>query len=267
MRNFKVKMAYRGTAYHGFQRQNNAYTVQQAVEEALSSLLGENVTIYGCSRTDTGVHAREFYFNFHTENTITCRGIVFGANSRLGDDIALLSCEEAPEDFHARYLCRGKEYEYIVHNSEYKNPFYIDTAYRSWYPIDAEMLDAEAKDFIGEHDFKSFCSADCTKENTVRTIYDCGVRREGELVIFTVSGSGFLYNMVRIMVGTLLHINEGKLPRGAIKELLTKRDRTLAGRTVPPQGLYLNKVYYDEDIDKIDKIDNADVNGKESMEK
>ncbi|MGN0633066.1 MAG: tRNA pseudouridine(38-40) synthase TruA [Oscillospiraceae bacterium] len=244
MRNFKVKMSYCGTSYHGFQRQNNAYTVQQAVEEALSSLLGENVTIYGCSRTDAGVHAREFYFSFQTESTITCRGIVFGTNSRLPDDIAILSCEEAAEDFHARYCCKGKEYEYIIHNSEIKDPFYQHTAFRSWYPIDERLLDNEAKDFLGEHDFKSFCCADCTKENTVRTIRRFDVVREGELVKFYVSGDGFLYNMVRIMVGTLLHINEGKLPQGAIKTLLCKRDRTLAGRTVPPQGLYLNKVFY-----------------------
>lgn len=244
MRNFKVKMSYRGTAYHGFQRQNNAYTVQQAVEEALSSLLGEQVTIYGCSRTDAGVHAREFYFNFSSCNTITCRGIVFGTNSRLPDDIALISCEEADADFHARYCCKGKEYEYIIHNSEIKNPFYEDTAYRSWYPINAPLLDREAKAFIGEHDFKSFCSTDCDKEDTRRRIFRFDVVREGELVKFYVAGDGFLYNMVRIMVGTLLHINEGKLPEGAISRLLESRDRTLAGRTVPPQGLYLNSVYY-----------------------
>lgn len=244
MRNFKVRMSYKGTAYHGFQRQNNAYTVQQAVEEALSSLLGEDITIYGCSRTDTGVHAREFYFSFATESTITCKGIVFGTNSRLPDDIAILSCEQAEEDFHARYRCKGKEYEYIIHNSEIKDPFYEDTAYRSWYPIDEELLDREAKYFLGTHDFKSFCSTDCTKENTVRTISRFDVKREGDLVKFYVAGDGFLYNMVRIMVGTLLHINEGKLPQGAVRELLESRDRTLAGRTVPPQGLYLNHVYY-----------------------
>ncbi len=246
MRNYKVRLAYRGTAYHGFQRQANANTVQQEVEEALGRLLGEEVTIFGCSRTDAGVHARDFCFNFRTDNPIPVRGLIFGCNSQLPDDIAVLSAEEAEEDFHARYCTKGKEYEYIVHNSEIKDPFYVDTAYRSGRHIDEVLLDREAKDFVGEHDFRAFCSADCTKENTTRTIYRFGVRREGELVIFTVAGNGFLYNMVRIMVGTLLSIAEGKLEAGCIPHLLELRDRTLAGRTAPPQGLYLNRVFYDE---------------------
>jgi tRNA pseudouridine38-40 synthase len=246
MKNYRVKLAYRGTNYHGFQRQSNAVTVQQAVEDAMSALLGEPVTIYGCSRTDAGVHAREFYFSFRTENHIPPRGIVFGTNARLNDDIALLSCEEMPPDFHARYSCRGKEYEYLVHNTEIKDPFYFDTAYRLSSPLHAELLDAEAKQFIGEHDFKSFCSADCDKENTTRTIYSFDVKRDGKLVSFRVAGNGFLYNMVRIMVGTLISIDEGKLEQGAIKRLLAERDRTLSGRTVPPQGLYLDRVFYDD---------------------
>ncbi len=246
MKNYKVILAYKGTAYHGFQRQSNANTIQQEVEEALGRLLGENVTIYGCSRTDAGVHAREFCFNFHTENPIPVKGLLFGCNAQLPDDIALLSAEQAPDDFHARFCAKGKEYEYIVHNSAVKNPFYSDSAYRTARHIDEKMLDSEAKAFVGEHDFRAFCSADCTKENTTRIISRFDVRREGELVIFTVAGNGFLYNMVRIMVGTLLTISEGKLPCGCIPSLLESRDRTLAGRTAPPQGLYLNRVFYAE---------------------
>lgn len=246
MRNFKVTIAYNGAAYHGWQRQNNAYTVQEAFEDALFELLGEHITVNGCSRTDAGVHARQYVLSFQTASTITCRGVVFGLNAILEDDIAVLSCEEAPLDFHARYSCKGKEYVYIVHNSEIKDPFYKDTAYRSWYPIDADRLDREAKAFIGKHDFKAFCSADCDKENTERTIFDFSVRRVGDTVHFTVSGDGFLYNMVRIMVGTLLYINDGKLPDGSIASLIDSRDRTKAGKTVPPTGLYLNEVYYDK---------------------
>lgn len=248
-------MAYNGAAYHGFQRQDNALAVQQVVEEAIEQLTGEKITIYGCSRTDTGVHAREFYFSFALDSTITCRGIVFGLNSKLPGDVAILSCEEAEPDFHARFCCKGKEYEYIVHNSEIKDPFYKDTAYKYWYPVDADKLDKAAQDFVGEHDFKSFCSTACDKENTVRTINFFHVRREGDLVIFNVSGDGFLYNMVRIMVGTLLYINEGKIKQDAIPEILAAKDRTKAGKTVPPQGLYLKQVYYGSPADekRIDK--------------
>lgn len=239
-----VRLAYNGAAYHGWQRQNNAVTVQQRVEEALSALLSEDVTVNGCSRTDAGVHARDYRISFGTETSIPPRGLIIGLNDKLPDDIAALECTEMPSGFHARYDCKGKEYEYIIHNSEIKNPFYKDTAMRWRWSIDAELLDSEAKDFIGEHDFKAFCCADCDKENTVREIFAFDVRREGELVKFTVSGSGFLYNMVRIMVGTLLYIGSGKLPRGCIPSLLTSRDRTLGGITVEPQGLYLNRVFY-----------------------
>ena len=244
MRNFKVTIWYCGSAYHGWQRQNNSLAVQEVFEKALSDLLGEKTEVIGCSRTDAGVHAREYVLNFFTNSTITCRGIVFGMNSRLPDDIGVKTCEEADEKFHARFDCAGKEYEYVIHNSEYKNPFLMNTAYRSWYPIDEKRLDAAAKVFIGQHDFKSMCCADCDKQNTVRTIFSFDVRREGELVKFRVSGDGFLYNMVRIMVGTLLFVNEGKLKESQLGEISQSRDRTKAGRTVPPQGLYLNKVFY-----------------------
>ena len=244
MRNLLLTLAYNGAAYHGWQRQNNAVTVQQVVEESLSGLLGEDITVNGCSRTDAGVHAKTYCLTFGTETTIPPMGLIRGLNDRLPGDIAVRECREMPADFHARFSCRGKEYLYIVHNSEIKDPFYKDTAMRWRYPIDAELLDKEAKDFIGEHDFKAFCSADCDKENTVREIYSYDVRREGDLVRFTVSGSGFLYNMVRITVGTLLYIGEGKLPKGCIPRLIESRDRTQAGKTVEPGGLYLNRVFY-----------------------
>lgn len=252
MSNFKVTIAYNGTAYHGWQRQNNAIAVQEVFEKALYILTGQNIVVQGCSRTDAGVHAREYVLSFAVDSPINCRGIVFGLNPKLPDDISVLDCETAPDNFHARYMCKGKEYEYIVHNSEIKNPFYKDTAYRSWFPIDAQKLDRAAKDFVGTHDFKAFCSTDCEKENTVRTIHYFNVRREGELIIFNVSGDGFLYNMVRIMVGTLLFINEGKIGENDIPGILASRDRTKAGKTVPPQGLYLNKVYYDEGFEKVE---------------
>lgn len=245
MKNYKVTAAFSGTAYHGFQRQENGLrTVQGEIERAIKKLLGETVAINGCSRTDAGVHANAFVFNVFLESSIDCRGIVFGLNGVLPPDIAILAAEEAPEGFHARYHCKGKEYVYLIHNSEIKSPFYADRMYRSWYPIDEKKLDRAAKDFIGEHDFRAFCAASCDKDVTVRTVFDYTVTRSGDTVKFTVSGDGFLYNMVRITVGTLLFINDGKLPEDAIPKIIASRDRTKAGKTVPPQGLYLNRVFY-----------------------
>lgn len=246
MRNFKVKMAYDGSSYHGFQRQDNALSIQEVVEEALKKLFLQEITIFGCSRTDTGVHANEYYFSFKCEEDIkiNSRGIVFGLNSKLPDDIAILECEEAPEDFHARYNCIGKEYKYIIHNSEIRDPFLRTRVYKYWYPIDEKLLDKAAKHFVGTHDFRSFCSNANEKENTIRTIHSFNVERDGDKVIMTVSGNGFLYNMVRIMVGTLLFVNEKKISESDIPEIMEKKDRRLAGRTASASGLYLNKVFY-----------------------
>ena len=246
MRNLLVRLKYNGAAYHGWQRQNNASTVQQTVEQALSALLGETVAVNGCSRTDAGVHAKDYCLTFQTEKPIPPAGLIAGLNDKLPQDIAAFECKDMPESFHARFSCVGKEYLYEVLNSTLRDPFRKDTALVWKYPIDAELLDREAKSFIGEHDFKAFCSAACDKENTVREIYAFDVKRRGDIVCFTVSGSGFLYNMVRIMVGTLLYIGEGKLPQGCIPKIIASRDRTLAGITVEPQGLYLNRVFYDK---------------------
>ena len=245
MRNFKLTISFCGTAYHGFQRQEGGLrTIQGELERGIYKLIGERAAVNGCSRTDAGVHAYEFVLNVFLENTIDCRGLQYGLNGVLPPDISVLKAEEAPEDFHARYSCKGKEYVYLIHNSEIKSPFLADRAYRSWYPIDEKKLDRAAKDFIGTQDFKSFCAASCDKEITVRTIFDYNVTREGDIVKFTVGGDGFLYNMVRITVGTLLFINDGKLAEDSIPKIIASKDRRLAGKTVPPQGLYLNRVFY-----------------------
>lgn len=245
MRNLKVTTAFLGTAYHGFQRQDGGLrTVQGELERAIYKLLGEQVSINGCSRTDAGVHANNFVFSVKLESSIDDRGFQYGMNGVLPPDISILKCEGAADDFHARYHCRGKEYVYLIHNSEIKSPFLADRMYRSWYPIDANKLERACKAFIGRHDFKAFCAAACDKEVTIREIFDYSVEREGDVVRFTVSGDGFLYNMVRITVGTLLFINDGKLAEDSIAEIIASKDRTRAGKTVPPQGLYLNKVFY-----------------------
>jgi tRNA pseudouridine38-40 synthase len=245
MRNFKVMMAYDGTAYHGFQRQENAIAIQQIIEETIESIIGEKTVIYGCSRTDTGVHANQYCFNFLHSNSITPHGFVRSMNSLLPDDMAIKSCEEVDESFHARYHCKGKEYKYIIHNSSIKDPFLKDMAFRYHRHIDEKLLNSAAQYFAGTHDFKSLCSSGSSSINTVRTINKIEVSRDGDIVTLTVSGDGFLYNMVRIIVGTLIFVNEGKIKPSQIPEILEGKDRKHAGKTAPACGLYLNRLFYD----------------------
>ncbi|MDE6020435.1 MAG: tRNA pseudouridine(38-40) synthase TruA [Ruminococcus sp.] len=245
MRNLKVTMAFRGTNYHGYQRQNNALTVQEVVEDAVSKILNTKTTIYGCSRTDTGVHAEKFCFSFKTENQIPIRNFIRGINGYLPKDISVLDCEEMPEDFHARFSCVGKTYLYRIHNSESKDPFSTDMALHYRRPIDIELMKKAAEFFVGTHDFGSFC-ADCSKKlDTIRTIYQFQIEINENDIKILVKGNGFLYNMVRILVGTLLDINEGRIKLSDLESIMNARDRRLAGRTALPHGLYLHEVYYD----------------------
>ena len=246
IRNIKLILSYDGSAYHGWQIQKNADTVQQRLADACERILGERVTVHGCSRTDSGVHANEFHCNFRTESKTDIFKIKKGLNAVLPDDIAVISCEDVPKDFHSRFDAKGKEYVYMVWNAEHKNPFLTNRALHYPYRLDCELLDEQCKDYIGTFDFSAFCSSGSSVTDTVRTITDFKVRRDGNLVVFSVRGNGFLYNMVRIMVGTLLEINSGKLPKGSIKDIILSKDRNNAGITAKAQGLYLNKVFYDD---------------------
>lgn len=248
MRNLKICIAYNGSNYHGWQRQSNNITVQQVVEDTMSRIMQEKITAHGCSRTDAGVHAREFFLNAKTSSAIPCHGLMRAMNAMLPDDIAVLSCEDADENFHARFSAHGKEYEYIVNNAPQKDVFGKSLSLFYPYRLDEKRLDKAAKLFIGEHDFAAFCKAEAKEHltTTVRTVYDFGVARNGDTVIFRVSGNGFLHNMVRIMVGTLIYINENKRTEKDIEISLETGMRDVAGITIPPHGLYLNKVYYEE---------------------
>ena len=246
MRNLKLCIAYNGTAYHGWQRQNNNITVQQLVEDCMSRIMNQRITAHGCSRTDAGVHAREFFLNARTDSVIPCPGLMRAMNKMLPDDIAVLSCEDAGEDFHARFSAHGKEYIYLVNNAAHKDVFGSDLALFYPYRLDEKRLDSAAKLFVGTHDFAAFCKAEAKEhlKTTVRTVFDFTVTRSGDTVSFTVSGDGFLHNMVRIMVGTLIYVNEGKRTEADISRSLETGERTDAGVTIPPHGLYLNKVIY-----------------------
>ena len=244
MRNLLLTLRYNGTDFHGWQIQPNGNTIQQELCNAFKNLGGNDENIIGCSRTDSGGHANMFCCNIRTECTVSAEKIPDALNFYLPPEIAVYDCKEVDFDFHARYDCKGKEYVYLIYNGKYRNPFYEDKAMFYPYKLDAEMLNCEAKSFIGVHDFSAFCSAGSEVQDKVREIYDCTVSRNGDLIEIKVSGNGFLYNMVRIIVGTLLDIQKGKIEKGSIPEIIASGNRENAGITAEPQGLYLNKVFY-----------------------
>ena len=244
MRRLLFTIKYDGSAYHGWQVQDNAITVQQRFQDAVEKVFGERLDVKGCSRTDSGVHAEEYCVSIDSDINISCENAVLALNTYLPDDIAAVSCREVTSDFHPRYSCKSKRYKYVVYNGKTRDPFLNNRAYFYRWKIDEEYLNNEAKAFLGEHDFSGFCSIKSDVEDTVRTIYAAEVYRKGDLVYFEFEGDGFLYNMVRIMVGTLLFINEGKIKSGELGSIIESKDRKRAGKTAPAHGLYLSKVNY-----------------------
>lgn len=245
MRNILLTIKYLGTQYSGWQVQQNAPSVQQALQDSIEKLFCVRENVIGCSRTDAGVHANMYCCNFRTESNLSCDVIVRGLNAYLPFDICVLSCVEVDYDFHARYDCKGKEYVYLIRNSSLRDPFMHGRCWQFNKQIDAQMLDHYAKAYIGTHDFKAFCSAGSSVKSTVRTICDFSVERDGDMIKMSVTADGFLYNMVRIMVGTLTDITLGRINGEDIPAIISSLDRNNAGVTAPPQGLYLNKVYYE----------------------
>ena len=243
-RNLLLTLRYDGTNYHGWQIQKNARSVQQVFQEALYPLLGETPEIKGCSRTDTGVHANRYCVSFRTFSRLPVERLQAALNHMLPEDIAVLDCQEVPSDFHARYSCRGKEYQYKIWNASVRDPFLRGYVLHYPYALDEQLLHCAAQDFCGTHDFSSFCSSGSKKQNNTRTVFRCSFAREGALVIFTTAADGYLYNMVRIMVGTLLRISQGKLSPDALPAILAARSRSAAGPTAPACGLYLNQIFY-----------------------
>jgi len=252
MRNLFLSLAFDGGAYHGWQSQQNAKTVQDTLEKALAKLSGTRERVTGCSRTDAGVHAAIFCCSVHTELALPMDTVVAALSGNLPRDIVVLSCREVPEDFHARYDCLAKEYRYRIWNGARRNPFLEGRALQYPYPLDAELLHAQAGMFVGTHDFRAFCAAGGSVSNTVRTVDYARVERRGSELVFSVQADGFLYHMVRIMAGTLLYIAQGKREAGSIPEILVSGKREKAGYTAPAQGLYLTKVVYPDRIYQAD---------------
>lgn len=241
----KIIISFAGTNYHGWQVQNNALTVQEVLQNAVEKMFSKRLDITGCSRTDAGVHANNFCCHFDTNANISNIGIVKGLNTLLPNDICVKSCEDVADDFHARYSATKKQYVYKIHNSSIRNPFLDNLALRYDRDLKLDDINEFCKNIIGTYDFYGFSSSGRTVTDTVRTIYDCNFTKDGDICLFTVTGNGFLYNMVRILVGTALYVSEGKIDPKATKDIILSKDRSLAGPTVSPCGLYLNQVYYE----------------------
>lgn len=244
MKNIVLTVSYEGTNYHGFQKQNNATTVQELLEGAIFEITGEKSAIIGCSRTDAGVHAEEYVCNFHTNTKIPADKIPFALNTVLPDDISCMSGRVAEEDFHARFSAKSKIYEYRIWTAPHKHAL---SARFSWhYPqkVNVSAMKKAALAFIGEKDFAGFMSTGGQQKTTVKEIYDLKVSKTGDMIKIKIHANGYLYNMVRIIAGTLVYVGNGKIDKNEIEEIIASKDRKRAGITAPPEGLMLKKVFY-----------------------
>jgi tRNA pseudouridine38-40 synthase len=247
VRKIRLVVEYDGTTLSGWQRQANAPTVQQHLEEALAQILQHDVTVAGASRTDAGVHARGQVAAFETERSIALHGIRRGLNSLLPDAIAIRSAEEVPLDFHPRFGATGKHYRYTIYRAADRSPLLRDRAWHHGEPLDVARMRDAARALVGEHDFAAFRAAGCTAKTTVRRIDTLELTElaVGDLLSIDVRGNAFLRNMVRIVVGTLADVGRGALEVSQVAEILASRDRTKAGKTAPAHGLELVEVRYD----------------------
>lgn len=245
MRKILLKIAYDGTDYFGWQRQNGFISVQQRLEEGLSAMLGKETAVRGSSRTDTGVHALGQGAVFQSDFTIPTERIPFALNTFLPNDIVCTGAREVGEGFHPQYSVVEKTYRYSIVNDTFINPLLDRYAAFAEKELDAEKMSRACGYFLGEHDFKAFCASGSDAKTTVRTIYALTVVRNKNIIDIEVTGSGFLYNMVRIIAGTLCDVGSGKIRPEDIEQIIKSKDRTQAGKTMPPKGLTLMNIVYD----------------------
>ncbi len=255
MRNIALKLRYDGSAYHGWQVQKTEVTVAGTLERALAKTCGHEVKVTGCGRTDAGVHALSYCANFRTGARIPLAKLPLAVNSRLPMDIAVTNACEAPESFNAIGSCAKKEYIYKILNSRLRDPFLEKRVCFFPSPLDTGLMARAAAAFEGTHDFAAVRSVGTETKTTVRTVHWCRVERQGELITVSICADGFLYNMARAMVGTMVYASYGKLEPEDIPRLLELRDRRLTGPTMPAQGLYLNRVWYDGAVGKMMESD------------
>ena len=246
MKRIKLTVAYDGTDYCGWQIQKNGVTVEEVLNRALSRLTEEKITVIGASRTDAGVHARGNVAVFDTDTRIPAERIAYAVNALLPEDVVVVRSEEVPAGWHPRKCVSVKTYEYRILNREFPDPVRRRDTYFVSFPLDLDRMRQAAGYLKGTHDFKSFCSAQTLVEDTVRTIYSLDVEKAGDLFTVRVRGNGFLYNMVRIIAGTLAGVGRGYFEPEEVERMLEEKDRTKAGVTAPPQGLTLVGIEYEE---------------------
>lgn len=240
----RLVVAYDGMNYHGWQVQPNGETIEGVLNRTLSSLLGENIVVTGASRTDAGVHSMGNVAVFDTRSRIPAEKISYALNQRLPEDIVVQESREVPPDFHPRHCNSRKTYEYRILNREFPLPMYRNNTYFCYRHLDIQKMQQAATYLVGEHDFKSFCATAAVVETTVRTIYELTVSRQEDIITIRVTGSGFLYNMVRIIAGTLLQAGMGVIEPEAVKTILAAKDRSAAGPTASAHGLTMIGIEY-----------------------
>lgn len=247
MQRYKCVIAYDGTDFSGYQIQPNKRTVQRELEAALAKIHKDNeVKVFASGRTDAGVHAKGQVIHFDSPLLISADRWEAALNACLPRDISVFSVEKVSESFHARFSAVGKEYRYFLYLASKRDPFRRNYAYQYPFPLNLEAMKVAGRYLLGTHDFTSFCSAKTEVEDKIRTISEIHFTLEGDLLTIQFIGSGFLYNMVRILVGTLLETGSGSRSPKTIPELLLKKDRRLAGKTAPAHGLYLWQVFFDQ---------------------
>lgn len=243
-----LTIEYDGTRYGGWQIQPNAITIQESVERALEKVIGHFVRLYSSGRTDAGVHAVGMRAHFDVENLLPLAAYREGVNRFLGDDIAVRTVEVVADDFHARFDAQGKWYQYRVYRNQVRSPLQRRTSWHIPSELDLESMVAAAEIFVGCHDFKAFRSSSCVAKTTIREIFSLQVVEQGEFLIFNVKGDGFLKNMVRVLVGTLIDVGRGKFGVESVQNLLKYGERPKAGRTAPAHGLCLMDVWYEKNM-------------------
>ena len=247
MKRVKMIVAYDGTNYKGWQVQPNGITIEEVLNKNLSNLLGEEIVVTGASRTDSGVHSLGNVAIFDTNTRMPADKISFALNQRLPEDIVVQGSCEVPLDWHPRYQNSRKTYEYRILNRTFRMPTRRLDTYFYHHPLDVEKMQKAASYLVGEHDFKSFCAIGAQVKTTVRTIYSCDVTRENDIITIRVTGNGFLYNMVRIIAGTLVRVGGGEMQSEQIPEILAALDRSAAGPTAPAHGLTMIGLEYEDE--------------------